>query len=40
MNATLPLGRILLRNIGAVFDAYLDPGAYKLGDKYYYSVSA
>jgi oxygen-independent coproporphyrinogen-3 oxidase len=40
VNATLPLGRILLRNIGAVFDAYLDPGAYKLGDKYYYSVSA
>ncbi len=40
VQVTLPLGRVLLRNIGAVFDAYLDPGAYKLGDRYYYSVSA
>jgi oxygen-independent coproporphyrinogen III oxidase len=40
VEVTLPLGRVLLRNIGAVFDAYLDPGAYKLGDRYYYSVSA
>ena len=38
--ATKPLGRVLLRNIGAVFDSYLDPDAYKKGDRYYYSVSA
>ncbi len=40
IQVTLPLGRVLLRNIGAVFDAYLDPSAYKLGDRYYFSVSA
>ncbi|MCG3197479.1 MAG: oxygen-independent coproporphyrinogen III oxidase [Candidatus Omnitrophica bacterium] len=40
VEVTAPLGRVLLRNIAAVFDAYLDPGAYKLGDRYYYSVSA
>jgi oxygen-independent coproporphyrinogen-3 oxidase len=40
VQVTLPLGRVLLRNIGAVFDAYLDKKAYKLGDRYYYSVSA
>jgi oxygen-independent coproporphyrinogen III oxidase len=38
--ATKPLGRVLLRSIGAVFDSYLDPDAYKVGDRYYYSVSA
>jgi oxygen-independent coproporphyrinogen-3 oxidase len=37
---TLPLGRVLLRNVGAIFDAYLDPDAWKIGDRYYYSVSA
>ncbi len=40
VQVTLPLGRVLLRNIGAVFDAYLDPDAYKHGDRYYFSVSA
>jgi len=40
VRATMPLGRVLLRNVGAVFDSYLDPDAYKVGDKYYYSVSA
>lgn len=40
VEATLPLGRVLLRNLGSVFDAYLDDGAYKTGDRYYYSVSA
>lgn len=37
---TYPLGRVLLRNIAAVFDAYLDEDAYKKGDRYYFSVSA
>ncbi|MCB9768950.1 MAG: oxygen-independent coproporphyrinogen III oxidase [Candidatus Omnitrophica bacterium] len=40
VEATFPLGRVLLRNIGSVFDAYLDPDAYKVGDKFYFSVSA
>jgi oxygen-independent coproporphyrinogen-3 oxidase len=40
VDVTLPLGRVLLRNVGAVFDAYLDAKAYKMGDRYYYSVSA
>lgn len=40
VRVSMPLGRVLLRNVGAVFDAYLDPGAYKLGDRYYFSVSA
>jgi len=40
VQVTHPLGRVLLRNIGAVFDAYLDPDAFKMGDRYYYSVSA
>jgi oxygen-independent coproporphyrinogen-3 oxidase len=40
VRVTFPLGRVLLRNVGAVFDAYLDPDAYKVGDRYYFSVSA
>lgn len=40
IQVSCPLGRVLLRNVGAVFDAYLDPDAFKVGDRYYYSVSA
>jgi len=40
VEATFPLGRVLLRNIGSVFDVYLDPDAYKVGDKFYFSLSA
>ena len=40
VEATHPLGRVLLRNVGSVFDVYLDPDAYKVGDKFYFSVSA
>jgi len=37
---TFPLGRVLIRNIAAVFDAYLDPEAYHQGDRDYFSASA
>jgi oxygen-independent coproporphyrinogen-3 oxidase len=38
--ATLPLGRVLIRTIGAVFDAYLAPDAYRVGDRQYFSTNA
>lgn len=38
--ATLPLGRVLIRTIGAVFDAYLEPDAYRAGDRQYFSANA
>ena len=37
---TFPLGRVLLRNVAAVFDAYLKPDAYQAGDRYYFSANA
>ncbi len=37
---TEPLGRVLLRTIGAVFDAYLEPDAWQLGDRQYFSANA
>lgn len=38
--ATDPLGRVLLRTIGAVFDAYLAPDAWRVGDRQYFSANA
>jgi oxygen-independent coproporphyrinogen-3 oxidase len=37
---TLPLGRVLMRTIAAVFDAYLAPDAYRVGDQHCYSANA
>ena len=37
---TMPLGRVLMRTVAAVFDAYLDPDAYRTGDHQYFSVNA
>ena len=37
---TEPLGRVLMRTVGAVFDAYLAPDAYRLGDRQYFSANA
>jgi oxygen-independent coproporphyrinogen-3 oxidase len=35
-----PLGRVLLRNVAAVFDAYLDPEAYRKGEQACFSANA
>jgi oxygen-independent coproporphyrinogen-3 oxidase len=40
IRATMPLGRLLLRNIAAVFDAYLDPEAYSKGETACFSKNA
>jgi oxygen-independent coproporphyrinogen-3 oxidase len=40
VDVTFPLGRVLMRNIAAVFDAYLEPDAYHTGDRYCFSVNA
>ncbi|MCP3903904.1 MAG: oxygen-independent coproporphyrinogen III oxidase [Planctomycetes bacterium] len=37
---TFPLGRVLMRNVAAVFDAYLDPEAYRTGEQHCFSVNA
>ena len=38
--ATMPLGRVLMRTIAAVFDAYIDPEAYRVGSRNCYSANA
>ncbi|MCH8147458.1 MAG: oxygen-independent coproporphyrinogen III oxidase [Planctomycetes bacterium] len=40
IRATPNLGRVLLRNIAAVFDAYLNVEAYCVGEKDYFSANA
>ena len=40
IKATMPLGRVLMRNTAAVFDAYLHPEAYKLGEEACFSANA
>lgn len=40
IRATMPLGRVLLRNIAAVFDAYLDADAYRTGQSACFSANA
>ena len=40
IQATLPLGRVLMRTIASVFDAYLPPDAYRVGDRECFSANA
>ncbi|MHC4697487.1 MAG: oxygen-independent coproporphyrinogen III oxidase [Planctomycetota bacterium] len=40
IRATFPLGRVLLRNVAAVFDAYLEHDAYRVGDQNCFSANA
>lgn len=40
IRATMPLGRVLMRTTAAVFDAYLDPDAYRVGDQRCFSANA
>jgi coproporphyrinogen III oxidase-like Fe-S oxidoreductase len=40
IRATMPLGRVLMRNIAAVFDAYLHPEAYRKGEEACFSANA
>jgi oxygen-independent coproporphyrinogen-3 oxidase len=40
ISVTMPLGRVLMRTIAAVFDAYLAPDAYRVGDRQYFSANA
>ena len=40
IRVTCPLGRVLLRNVAAVFDAYLDPMAYRDGVEACFSANA
>ena len=37
---TFPLGRVLMRNVAAVFDAYVQADAYRLGEQHAFSTSA
>ena len=37
---TMPLGRVLIRNVAGVFDAYLAPDAYRAGDGRCFSANA
>lgn len=40
VHVTRPLGRVLVRNVAAVFDGYLDPDAYRKGEQSYFSINA
>lgn len=40
IDVTFPLGRVLMRNVAAVFDVYLDPEAYRTGEKVCFSTNA
>lgn len=40
LRLTDPLGRVLMRTVGAVFDAYLEPDAWRVGDRQYFSAGA
>ncbi len=40
IDVIFPLGRVLMRNVAAVFDAYLEHDAYRVGDKYCFSANA
>ena len=40
IRATCPIGRVLMRNIAAVFDAYLAEDAYRCGEKNSFSANA
>ena len=40
VKVSMPLGRVLLRNVAAVFDAYLNPDAYRRGEPASFSMNA
>ncbi len=40
IGVTCPLGRVLMRNVAAVFDTYLAPDAYKSGEQVCFSINA
>ena len=40
IRTTMPLGRVLMRTVAAVFDAYLEPDAYRVGDQRCFSANA
>ena len=40
IRVTRPLGRVLMRNVAAVFDAYLHPNAYRQGEQACFSANA
>jgi oxygen-independent coproporphyrinogen-3 oxidase len=40
VDVTFPLGRVLMRNVAAPFDAYLDPDAWRTGERGCFSVNA
>lgn len=40
VRVTCPLGRVLLRNVAAAFDAYLAPDAYRVGEQACFSANA
>ena len=40
VDVTFPLGRVLMRNVAAAFDAYLQPDAYRAGERHCFSVNA
>lgn len=40
IRVTYPVGRVLLRNVAAVFDAYLHPDAYRVGEQACFSANA
>ena len=40
IDVAFPLGRVLMRNVAAVFDAYLDPQSYRFGEKVCFSTNA
>ena len=40
IDVTFPLGRVLMRNVAAVFDAYLQPDAYRMGERHCFSANA
>jgi len=40
ISLTMPLGHVLTRTVAAVFDAYLEPDAYRAGDREYFSANA
>lgn len=37
---TFPLGRVLMRNVAAIFDAYINRDAYRFGEKHAFSTNA
>lgn len=40
IHLTFPLGRVLMRNVAAIFDAYINRNAYRIGEQHAFSTSA